>query len=217
MRYNAIVFDLDGTLLNTIDDLTACANYALAAHGYPTRTVEEVKGFVGRGIRYMLACAVPEGEDNPEFEAVLATFLPYYKEHCADMTAPYEGISTLLSRLRLAGVRMAIVTNKVQSAAEELVRETFPDITVVVGDSPAVKRKPEPEGVWMALEQLGVKREDAAYVGDSDIDFATAQNAALPCLFVLWGFRTEEQLREVGADTFFTTPEALGDYILGNA
>ena len=214
MRYPAIIFDLDGTLLNTIDDLRTCVNYALTAYGYPTNTVEQMKGYVGRGIRYMLACAVPDGEENPLFEEIFNTFRPYYDLHCADTTAPYEGITPMLATLRAAGCKMAIVTNKVQSAAEELVKEMFPDITLVVGDSPLVKRKPAPEGVWYALEQLGVSREEAAYVGDSDIDFLTAQNAGLPCLSVLWGFRSEEQLRACGATTFFATPEELTAHIL---
>ena len=214
MRYPAIIFDLDGTLLNTIDDLRNCVNYALTAYGYPTKTVEQMKGYVGRGIRYMLACAVPDGEDNPLFEEIFNTFREYYADHCADLTAPYEGIGAMLSTLREAGCKMAIVTNKVQSAAEDLVREMFPDISLVVGDSPLVQKKPAPDGVWYALDQLGASREDAAYVGDSDIDFATAQNACLPCLSVLWGFRTKEQLIACGADTFFSTPEELTSYIL---
>ena len=214
MRYSAIIFDLDGTLLNTIDDLRNCANHALSTHGFPTKTVEQMKAYVGRGIRYMMSCTLPDGEANPKFEEVFATFCEYYAIHCADLTAPYEGIGEMLSTLKAAGCKMAIVTNKVQSAAEELVREMFPDISLVVGDSPLVQKKPAPDGVWYALDQLGVSREDAAYVGDSDIDFATAQNACLPCLSVLWGFRTKEQLLACGADTFFSTPEELTKYIL---
>jgi phosphoglycolate phosphatase len=215
MRYPAIVFDLDGTLLNTIDDLRDCTNYALTAHGFPPKTTEEMKAIVGRGIRYMVSHAMPDGESNPAFEEVFSTFRAYYDVHCADQTAPYAGIPELLGRLKAAGCKTAVVTNKVQSAAQELVNTMFPDIAVVVGDSPAVKRKPEPDGVWYALKQLGVERQDAAYVGDSDIDYATAQNSGLPCLSVLWGFRTREQLLQCGATNFFETPEALGDYILG--
>ncbi len=215
MRYSAIVFDLDGTLLNTLHDLTGCVNYAMRVHGMPERTLDEVRMFVGRGIRYMLSCAVPGGEDNPHFEEVMTTFMPYYEEHCADLTAPYEGIGELLDLLSERGVKMCVVTNKVQKAAEELVAEMFPKIPFVIGDSPAVRKKPAPDGVWLALEKMGVKKEDAAYVGDSDVDYATAKNAALPCLSVLWGFRTRDQLEAEGADTFFYTPEELGRYILG--
>ena len=214
MKYTTLIFDLDGTLLNTIDDLQNCVNYALSAYGYPTKTVEQMKSYVGRGVRYMLSCAVPDGENNPQFEEIFQTFLPYYEAHCADLTAPYEGVSELLATLKAAGMKMAIVTNKVQSAAEDLVKEMFPDISLVVGDSPLVKRKPAPEGVWYALEQLGATKEEAAYIGDSDIDYATAKNAGLPCLSVLWGFRTEEQLRACGATTFFSTPAELGTYVL---
>ncbi len=214
MKFKALVWDLDGTLLNTIDDLRDAVNYALTAHGYPTRTTEEMKQFVGRGIRYMVSCAVPDGESNPEFEEVFKTFVPYYEAHCQDKTAPYEGIAETLAALRAAGCRMAIVTNKIQSAADELCAEMFPDIDLVIGDSPAVKRKPAPDGVYLALEKLGVSVADAAYIGDSDIDYATATNAALPCLSVLWGFRTRAQLEASGADTFFETPAELAAYVL---
>ncbi len=215
MKYKALVWDLDGTLLNTIDDLADAVNYALAAHQLPTHTVDAVKQFVGRGIRYMVSRAVPNGEENPLFEEVFASFVPYYEAHCQDKTAPYAGITESLATLRAAGCKMAIVTNKIQSAAAELVNEMFPDIDLVIGDSPLVKRKPAPDGVYLALEKLGVASADAAYIGDSDIDYATAKNASLPCLSVLWGFRTREQLTEVGADTFFETPAALVDYVLG--
>ncbi len=214
MKFKAVVWDLDGTLLNTIDDLRNAANYALTAHGLPTRTTEEMKMFVGRGIHYMLTCAVPGGEENPLFEAVKATFMPYYEVHCQDETAPYDGIPKALAALREAGIKMAVVTNKVQFAADELVSRLFPDIDIVIGDSPAVKRKPAPDGVYLALKKMGVSQSDAAYIGDSDVDYATAQNAALPCLSVLWGFRTKEQLTEVGANTFFDTPADLVNYIL---
>lgn len=214
MKYKAVIFDLDGTLLNTIEDLKNATNHALTAFGYPARTTEEMKHFAGRGVRYMVAQALPGGEDNPQFEDVFNCFRPYYEAHCMDLTAPYPGIGDLLARLRQAGCKTAVVTNKIQSAADELIHDLFPDIPLVVGDSPAVKRKPAPDGVWLALEKLGVDRADAAYVGDSNIDYETAKNAALPCLSVLWGFRTREELVACGADTFFEAPEALADYLL---
>ena len=214
MKYKAVIFDLDGTLLNTIEDLKNATNHALTAFGYPARTTEEMKHFAGRGVRYMVAKALPGGEDNPQFEDVFNCFRPYYEAHCMDLTAPYPGIGDLLARLRQAGCKTAVVTNKIQSAADELIHDLFPDIPLVVGDSPAVKRKPAPDGVWLALEKLGVDRADAAYVGDSNIDYETAKNAALPCLSVLWGFRTREELVACGADTFVETPEALADYLL---
>ncbi len=214
MKFSAVVFDLDGTLLNTIDDLRDCTNYALTAHGFPTHSTEQIKCFVGNGIHRLLCRAVPDGEDNPLFGEVEKTFLSYYDAHCADKTAPYDGIAALLARLHEAGVKTAVVTNKVQSAAEELVRTMFPGISIVVGDSPAVKRKPNPEGVWRAMRLMGVTKEEAVYVGDSDVDCATARNAGLPCLSVLWGFRSRAQLEEAGATAFFATPQELGDYLL---
>lgn len=214
MKFKAVIFDLDGTLLNTIEDLKNATNYALTAFGYPARTTEEMKHFAGRGVRYMVAQALPGGEANPQFEEVFDCFRPYYEAHCQDLTTPYPGIGELLARLRRAGCKTAVVTNKLQSAADELIHDLFPDIPLVVGDSPAVRRKPAPDGVWLALEKLGVDRADAAYVGDSNIDYETAKNAALPCLSVLWGFRTREELVACGADTFFETPEELADYLL---
>ena len=215
MKYKAVIFDLDGTLLNTIEDLKNATNHALTAFGYPARTTEEMKHFAGRGVRYMVAKALPGGEDNPQFEDVFNCFRPYYEAHCMDLTAPYPGIGDLLARLRQAGCKTAVVTNKIQSAADELIHDLFPDIPLVVGDSPAVKRKPAPDGVWLALEKLGVDRADAAYVGDSNIDYETAKNASLPCLSVLWGFRTREELQTAGAEYLAADTAALEKIVLG--
>ena len=215
MKYTTVIWDLDGTLLNTIDDLRNATNRVLAAYGYPLRTVEEMKQFVGNGIRVMLQRAVPRGSDNPHFEEMFTAFKADYEAHCRDLTAPSAGIPDALSALRKAGVKMAVVTNKIQSAAEELVGELFPDIDVVIGDSPAVRTKPAPDGVFRAMDLLGADPQKTAYIGDSNVDFETATNAHLPCLSVLWGFRTREQLTAVGADTFFEDPEDLTAHILG--
>ncbi len=215
MRYTTVIWDLDGTLLNTIDDLKNATNHILETYGFPPRTTDEMKQFVGNGIRVMLARATPGGESNPQFEHMFQDFKPYYEANCRKLTAPYPGISQCLRTLKNAGCKMAVVTNKIQSAAEELVGELFPDIPLCIGDSPDVKCKPAPDGVWKAMKLLGADKASTCYIGDSNVDYATAQNAGLPCLSVLWGFRTKEQLQSVGADTFFDTTEELTDYILG--
>lgn len=214
MRYQAIIWDLDGTLLNTIDDLRDATNRTLQQYGYPPRTIEEMKHFVGNGIRVMLARATPGGEDNPHFADMLRTFTEDYDAHCRVKTAPYPGIPEVLARIREAGISTAVVTNKIQAAADSLISELFPAVNIVIGDSPDVRRKPAPDGVWKALRLLGVKPENAAYVGDSNVDFETAKNAGLPCLSVLWGFRTREELLACGADCFFETPSDLLAYLL---
>ena len=215
MRFTTVIWDLDGTLLNTIDDLRDAVNYVLDRYGYPLRTLQEMKMFVGSGIRVMLARAVPGGEENPQFEEMFATFTAYYGAHCQDKTAPYEGVNEVLATLRRKGCKMAIVTNKIQSAAEELCHSLFPDVEIVIGDSPDVAKKPAPDGVYKAMRLLGADPAATAYVGDSNIDVATAENACLPCLAVLWGFRTEEQLLSYGAKHLFADAESLLAYILG--
>ncbi len=214
MRYTTVIWDLDGTLLDTIEDLKNAVNYVLSQFGYPERTTDEMKQFVGNGIRVMLARATPDGENNPYFEEIFSRFKPYYEAHCRVLTAPYAGINEALRTLRNAGCKMAVVTNKIQSAAEDLVSELFPDIPLVIGDSPDVKTKPAPDGVYKALRLLDADPQTACYVGDSNVDYQTACNAGLPCLSVLWGFRTQEQLLACGADTLFSTPEELTHYIL---
>lgn len=215
MRYNTIIWDLDGTLLNTIDDLRDCVNYVLAKFGYPLHTTEEMKMFVGSGIRVMLARATPDGEDNPHFEEMFSCFTDYYAIHCQDKTAPYLGIRETLAALREAGCQMAIVTNKIQSAAEELCHHLFPEVEIVIGDSPDIQKKPAPDGVYKAMSLLGADPKTTAYVGDSNIDVETAKAAGLPCLAVLWGFRTKEQLLSYGAEHLFENTEDLLSYILG--
>ena len=215
MRFSTVIWDLDGTLLNTIDDLRDCVNHVLAKFGYPLRTIPEMKMFVGSGIRVMLARAVPGGEENPQFEEMFACFTEYYSIHCQDKTAPYEGVNEVLATLRKNGCKMAIVTNKIQSAAEELCHNLFPEVEIVIGDSPDIQKKPAPDGVYKAMSLLGADPTATAYIGDSNIDVETAKAAGLPCLAVLWGFRTKEQLLSYGAEHLFDTPDALAAHILG--
>lgn len=209
MKYDTYIFDLDGTLLNTLDDLAAAVNYALRMHGMPEHTIEDVRRFVGNGVRLLMVRAIPQGDKNPLFEDAFKTFREYYMDHSLDHTRPYEGVPELLKELRDKGKRTAVVSNKFYAATRELCRHFFPDaIEVAIGEHEAegIRKKPAPDTVNEAFKQLGVGKENAVYVGDSDVDLATARNSGLPCISVLWGFRDKEFLKENGATTFVTAP-----------
>ena len=210
-KYSIYVFDLDGTLLDTLGDLAASVNYALRTHGMPEHSIEDVRRFVGNGVRKLMERAVPEGADNPQFEAAFATFRAYYMEHAQDTTRPYEGIPETLATLKAQGCRLAVVSNKMRKATEELCRHFFPDtIEVAIGEDEAagIRKKPAPDTVFEALRVLGDKG-DAVYVGDSDVDIHTAHNAGIPCISVLWGFRDKDFLLQHGANTFISAPSEL--------
>ena len=212
--YNTFIFDLDGTLLNTLDDLAASVNYALRTHGMPERTLDEVRSFVGNGVRLLMERAIPEGSANPRFEETFATFRAYYMEHSLDTTRPYDGIPEMIHALKQRGCRLAVVSNKFYAATQELIRHFFPEITVAIGEHEAegIRKKPAPDTVFEALRQLGVGKEKAVYVGDSDVDLQTARNSGLPCISVLWGFRNRDFLLAHGATTFISRPEELLKY-----
>lgn len=205
-KITTVIFDLDGTLLDTLEDLKNATNYALNVCGMPERTLGEIRQFVGNGVRNLMIRAVPQGEDNPEFERAFAVFKEYYGEHCNDTTKAYDGIPELLQELKNAGYAMAIVSNKIDSAVQDLNNRYFPQVDVAIGDRENLKRKPDPDSVFLALKELGRTREEAVYVGDSDVDLATAQNAGLPCISVLWGFRDREFLVQHGAKIFVEKP-----------
>jgi phosphoglycolate phosphatase len=207
--YDTYIFDLDGTLLDTLEDLAASVNYALRQHGMPVRTLDEVRRFVGNGVRQLMIRAVPDGEQNPLFEAAFQTFRAHYLEHSLDHTRPYDGIPEMLADLRRQGKRLAVVSNKFYVATQELCRHFFTDtIEVAIGEHEAagIRKKPAPDTVMEALRQLGVDGKGAVYVGDSDVDVMTARNARLPCISVLWGFRDRDFLVEHGATTFVSSP-----------
>lgn len=203
---DTVIFDLDGTLLYTLEDLTDAVNYALQVCSMPLRNLEEVKAFVGNGIRNLMIKAVPEGEENPLFEKAFSAFTEYYNVHCNDKTKAYEGIQELLHELKTAGYSLAIVSNKVDSAVKALREKYFQDVAVAIGDREGMQRKPAPDSVYLALEELGKTKDNAVYVGDSDVDLQTAANAGLPCISVLWGFRDKDFLVEHGARIFAEKP-----------
>lgn len=209
--YNVYIFDLDGTLLDTLRDLASSVNYALQTHDMPTHSVDAIRGFVGNGVRLLMERAVPDGAQNPQFEATFATFRQHYMQHSLDTTCPYPGIAEMLHQLKQRGCRLAVVSNKMMAATQDLVRHFFPEIEVAIGEHEAegIRKKPAPDTVFQALRQLGVGKEQAVYVGDSDVDLQTARNSGLPCISVLWGFRSRDFLLHHGATTFITHPSEL--------
>ena len=212
-----VVFDLDGTLLDTLGDLASSVNFALSSHGLPQRTISEVRSFLGNGIRYLMRHAVGEQVSETDFEQIFATFRQHYMAHCLDTTQPYTGIMQLLSELQTRGIKMAIVSNKLHPAVQELNQRFFSKyITTAVGESATVRRKPNPDAVLAALKALHSTAEEAIYVGDSEVDLLTAQNAGLPCALVLWGFRDEDYLRTLpGANHFAHNTQELLRIIVG--
>lgn len=200
-----LIFDLDGTLLDTLADLTDAVNHALKLHGYPVRSIQEVRTFVGNGAGLLIRRAVPAGTAEAEIAAVLGDFRTYYDAHCQIKTAPYPGIPEALARL---GERypMAVVSNKPDSAVKLLCGRYFPGL-YAAGETPDCARKPAPDMVLRAMAALGVER--CVYIGDSEVDIATAENAGVPCLSVLWGFRDRPQLERAGGRRFCERPALL--------
>lgn len=198
---DTIVFDLDGTLLNTLEDLKDSVNYALKRQGFPLRSLEEIRSFVGNGIRLLMERAVPQNIDSETFEVCFKDFNDYYKIHMEDKTAPYEGINNMLTNIKKAGFKTTIVTNKIDYAAQDLCKRMFgKNIDFVVGSSDDRPNKPAPDGVYYALEKLDSKIENTVFVGDADTDILTAKNAGLISIGVLWGFRDREVIEKAGAE-----------------
>ena len=206
----AIVFDLDGTLLDTLADLAASTNYALRSCGMPEHSIDDVRRFVGNGVRMLMTRAVPDGESNPRFDEAFSVFRQHYMQHCLDTTCPYPGIMEALARLREKGMLLAIVSNKMQAATEELRQHFFSQyIDVAIGESAAIRKKPAPDTVNEALRLLGISHDEAIYVGDSDVDIDTARAAMMSCASVLWGFRDRQFLLNHGATRLLSSPEEL--------
>lgn len=215
MAYKLVIFDLDGTILNTLEDLADATNYALGKHGCPLRTIEEVRRFVGNGIRKLIERAVPAGLTEREIDGVHQTFSDYYQQHCADKTCPYEGILPLLQRLRAAGCLTAVVSNKADVAVQPLCRQYYEGLfDYAVGEREGIRRKPAPDAVLEVLRRLEVDAADAIYIGDSEVDIQTAANAGLDCIVVTWGFRDRAYLESQGGRRFVDSPEEIDDIVL---
>lgn len=199
----AVIFDLDGTLLNTLADLRTAVNLALAAYDLSERSMEEIRRAVGNGIRKLISRSVPEGIDVSLEEAVFERFQTEYKLHCSDETAPYPGVLDLLKRLREEGFLLAVVSNKADFAVQELMKQYFPNLyDEALGETEGIARKPAPDMVEEVLKRLGVEKADAVYVGDSEVDVETARNTGLLCICVTWGFREKEAFEACGAERF---------------
>ena len=210
MKYDTLIFDLDGTLLDTLDDLTDSLNFSMRECGYPQRTKDEVRRFVGNGIGRLVALSVPEGTSRDGLNKALLAFQSHYILNCAHKTKPYDGITEMLETARSKGFRTAIVSNKIDTAVKALSKRYFGGlIDVAIGERQNVRRKPYPDMVITAIQELKAEAERTIYVGDSEVDIATAQNAALPCISVSWGFRTPGELAENGAEMIVNTPEEL--------
>lgn len=215
--YETIVFDLDGTLLDTLDDLTAAVNVAMRAVSLPMRTREEVRAFIGNGIVKLIERAC--GEEHAECQdTALQTFKTYYAAHCQDLTKPYDGVMELLQRLRECGIKTAIVSNKADFAVKILAKNYFGDLILFsVGEkeSKGIRKKPAPDSLLAVLQGLGTKKENALYVGDSEVDIQTARNAGVACLSVSWGFKGRTFLEANGAKCIVDAPMDIWAYIEG--
>lgn len=210
MKYESYIFDLDGTLLNTLNDLAASCNFALRSYGLPEHSVDDIRRFVGNGVRLLMTRAIPGGESFEHFEECFACFRLHYLQHNLDTTAPYPGIMELIAQLNTNGKKIAVVSNKFYQATQDLVRHFFGEqIKVAIGERPDIHKKPAPDTVIEALRQLDMPSSTAVYIGDSDVDIDTARNCGMPCISVLWGFRDRDFLIEHGATTLVKSPEEI--------
>ena len=215
MKYKAVIFDMDGTILNTLEDLKNATNYSLRQFGMPERSLEEVRMFVGNGIRKLVERAVPAGTSEEKIAQILDVFLEYYEIHSADNTSPYPGILELVEKLKKSGIKTAVSTNKADVPAQELGREYFNGIfDLIVGQQDGLKVKPAPDSVNKILSILDIQKKDAIYIGDSDVDVQTAKNSGLDFIGVSWGFRGREFLEKNGAKNIVDNANEILDLVI---
>ena len=213
--FQGIIFDLDGTLLNTLDDLTDSVNHILRQYGYPESSRWQVRSNLGNGARFLLTHLLPEKVGEACFEKLLSEYIVYYQEHCLIKTGPFDGIEALVDLLFEKGKQMAIVSNKGDGAVRELADRFFPGkMACSVGERPGIRRKPEPDTLLEAIRLMKLEASQILYVGDSEVDHETAKRAGVSCALVCWGFRDEEQLRQLEPDFLIQRPEELADLIL---
>ena len=210
MKYELIVFDMDGTILDTLEDLKNSMNHTLKLHNMPERTLDEIRSFVGNGIRKLIERAVMPETSAEQIDVIHKDFMKHYEIHCADFTRPYDGINDLIKELRNRGYKTAVVSNKADGAVQDLCVQYFPGLfDLAIGERPEIAKKPAADMVNLALNKLNVSKEKAVYIGDSDVDVATARNSKLDMIAVDWGFRTREFLVEQGAETIVSKPEEI--------
>lgn len=213
MKYSLAIFDLDGTLLSTLEDIADSCNEILLRNNFPTRTYEEIKSFVGNGIPKLIERALPENTDSTTHKKITQEFIEYYRSHSAIKTAPYPGIKDFLTELKKAGIKIAVNSNKHEGASIDLCNKFFPDlIDAVAGGKPDVPHKPDPSGVNKILSTLAIPRDKVVYIGDSDVDVQTGANAGIAEIAVTWGFRSEEFLKEHGAKNLAHNTAELNEF-----
>lgn len=210
-----VIFDLDGTLLDTLEDLTDAVNHVMSAFSLETKSIDQVRSFVGNGVVRLIELCVPGGDEHEQFSEVLTAFMAYYEAHCNHKTRPYDGVLALIDKLHREGGKLGIVSNKFDLAVKALNRQYFHDwIDFALGVTDALHRKPAPDMVYACIEQMQLKPEDVVYIGDSEVDLMTAQNAGVDCISVLWGFRSLEMLLEYGATQLVSTVDELESLLL---
>jgi len=215
MKYKAVLYDMDGTVLDTLGDLVNAVNYTLEHFNMPRRSEKEIMGFLGNGAKNLITRSAAEGSSPELIEEMYAFYLPWYNSHCTILTAPYPGIIELMQQLKSRGVKQAVISNKQDSAVKPLAAQYFPGLLEsALGESEQVKKKPNPDAVLAALKELGVDKCEAIYVGDSEVDVATAINADMDCAAVSYGFRSVDELEKAGAKMIFHSVKELSDYLL---
>lgn len=214
-KITTILFDLDGTLLNTLEDLADSVNEIMRRYLWPEHSLQAIRSFVGNGMRKLIERSIPDGKENPLYEQVFQEFQSYYLSHCQIKTRPYEGVLELMGELKAAGYDIAIVSNKRQNAVEELNELYFKKYTnTVVGDREGARCKPAPDAVFFALENMGRTVKEAIYIGDSEVDYETAKNSGLPCVLVSWGFRDREMLLYMEGATVVDSCQEIKNILL---
>jgi phosphoglycolate phosphatase len=218
MKYSLAIFDMDGTILNTLDDMTDSLNEILTKYNLPLHTVDEVRFMVGNGIPKLIERAIPDGRSNSQYEKILADFIAYYEEHCAIKTAPYDGVVDCIKTLRAAGIKIAVNTNKVEPAAIALCDDYFPGLfDIISGSRPGMPPKPAPDGIYEILSRAGMDGKSdgqrAVFIGDSDVDMQTGMNAGLDVIGVDWGFRGKKFLEEHGAKVIMMKAAELAEHL----
>ena len=216
MKYDVILYDMDGTVLDTLGDLCDSMNHALELFSFPPVSVQQTARYLGNGAKRYTVLSCPEGTDEETIEKVLAVYRPWYGEHCRIKTAPYEGIVELMKKLRAMGIKQAVVSNKPDSAVKSLADEFFPGLLeLAIGESSEVRRKPAPDSVLAAAKKMNIPLEKCVYIGDSEVDIATAKNAGMDCIAVTWGFRSREQLIAAGAEVMVNSADELFEVLMG--
>lgn len=217
-EYRLVIFDMDGTILYTLDDIADGVNASLRKHGLPEKEKDDIRRHIGNGIRHEIESSVPEGTSEEVIDAVYEDFHEWYEIHCNDRTRPYDGIVPLMEKLKEKGILCAVVSNKADYAVKKLDEIYFSGlISAGVGESEKIARKPAPDEVDEVLRLLDVKREDAVYVGDSEVDIETGKNAGMDCIAVTWGYRDEAWLKQCGGEVIVHSPDELCEQLIGES